>query len=170
MSICKDQLRDKVIQTHGYLYESTFLTSLFDRVYSFKYLGVLITSDLTWSSHTKMVCDKARKLLVYCTESFMMCQLVLCVIMICRPHLDPISQCMAHLILILCGSPHLAKEKELIELECPKLALSLRIASKSWSKPYHDPLLELTPSLILLYHFTINLWNKLDSVTVKAFC
>ena len=35
----------------------------FDRVYSFKYLGVLLTHDLTLSSHMQMVCNKSRKIL-----------------------------------------------------------------------------------------------------------
>ena len=35
----------------------------FDWVYSFKYLWVILTCDLTLSNHTQMVCNKARKIL-----------------------------------------------------------------------------------------------------------
>ena len=34
-----------------------------EQVQSFKYLGVLIASDLSWSSHISMCCTKAKKLL-----------------------------------------------------------------------------------------------------------
>ena len=102
---------------------------LFDRVYSFKYLGVLIAYDLTWYSHTKMVCDKARKLLgllyrkFYDASAGTLCQLYLSMV---RPHLEYASPV---------WSPHLAKDMELIE-GVQKFAL--RIASKSWTMTYHD--------------------------------
>ena len=82
---------------------------LFDRVYSCKYLGVLITCALTWSSHTKMVCNKARKLLgllyrkFYDASAGTRCHLYLSMV---RPHLEYASPV---------WSPHLAKDKELIK-------------------------------------------------------
>ena len=63
----------------------------FDRVYSFKYLGVLLTHDLTWSSHTQMVCNKARKILgllhkrFYNAPASTLFQLYLSMV---RPHLE----------------------------------------------------------------------------------
>ena len=34
-----------------------------EQVESFKYLGVLLSSDLSWSSHIESICTKARKLI-----------------------------------------------------------------------------------------------------------
>ena len=34
-----------------------------DSVQSFKYLGVMLTSDMSWSAHVSMVCSRARKIL-----------------------------------------------------------------------------------------------------------
>ena len=72
-----------------------------------------------------------------------------------RPHLEYASPV---------WSPHLAKDKELIE-SVQKFAL--RIASKSWSMPYHDLLIQFNVSslesrrcvarLTILYKITHNL-------------
>ena len=88
-----------------------------------------------WSSsnYTKMVCDKARKLLgllyrkFYDASAGTLCQLYLSMV---RPHLEYTSPV---------WSPHLAKDMELIE-GVQKFAL--RIASKSWTMTYHDLLIK----------------------------
>ena len=36
-----------------------------DRVTEFKYLGILITADLSWSAHINMICTKARRLVAW---------------------------------------------------------------------------------------------------------
>jgi len=47
---------------------------ILERVEGFKYLGVILTSDLLWSSHVESICTKSRKLLgllyhgSYCTS------------------------------------------------------------------------------------------------------
>ena len=39
----------------------TLGSSVIERTYSYKYLGVTISSDLSWSEHIHIICTKARK-------------------------------------------------------------------------------------------------------------
>ena len=41
-----------------------------ERVYHFKYLGIWLAADLTWSKHIQIVCYKARRLLGYMFRTF----------------------------------------------------------------------------------------------------
>ena len=102
-----------------------------------------------------MVCEKARKILgllyrrFYNASAGTLCQLYLSLV---RPYASPV------------WSPHLAKDKELIE-GVQKFAL--RIASKNWTMTYHDllndfnlPTLETRrceARLIILFKITRNL-------------
>ena len=101
----------------------------FDQVHSFKYLGVLWTCDLTWSSHTQMVCNKARKILgvlhrrFYNAPASTLFQLYLSIV---HPHLEYASPV---------WSLHLAKDKELVE---GVQKFVLRVASKNWTMTQHD--------------------------------
>ena len=40
------------------------------RTYSYKYLGITITSNLSWSQHIHVICSKAKKLLVLLYRQF----------------------------------------------------------------------------------------------------
>ena len=97
-----------------------------------------MTCDLTWSSHTQMVCNKARKILgllhkrFYNAPASTLFQLYLS--MVCS-HLE---------YALPVWSLHLAKDKELVE---GVQKFVFRVVSKNWTMTYHDlldlPLLEI---------------------------
>ena len=77
-----------------------------DQVKMFKYLGVLLSHDLSWGKHVQSVCSKARKILGllyrrFCNNapSNSLVQLYLSLV---RPHLDYASAI---------WSPHVKKDK-----------------------------------------------------------
>ena len=81
-----------------------------DMVDSYKYLGLLISSDLTWSHHIDSICSKARKILgllyrrfSHDTEPHALLQLYLSLV---RPHLEYGSQV---------WDPHLQKDINQLE-------------------------------------------------------
>jgi len=70
--------------------------TILEVVPTFNYLGVLLSSDLSWSSHIQGVCNKARKILgLMCrryyqySDSRILCQLYLSLVW---PHLDYAAQ------------------------------------------------------------------------------
>ena len=103
--------------------------SQLQQVGSVKYLGVLLTSDLTWSQHVDKVCSKTRKLtgLFYrrfcCCNPDLMLQLYKSLI---HPHLEYASQV---------WDPHLLKDVNNLE-KTQKFAL--RVCQKNWSTSYQD--------------------------------
>ena len=98
-------------------------------VTSYKYLGVLITSDLTWSAHISKICIKTRKLIGllykcfyrYCSSD----TLPKLYVSFIRPHLEYAAAS---------WDPFL-KDIDLID-DMQKFAL--RVCLKSWSSPYED--------------------------------
>jgi len=79
-------------------------------VFSFKYLGVLLTSDLLWSGHVKNACTKARQLIGLIYRRFYkyssaqtLHQLYLALV---HPHLE---------YAVSVWSPHLQKDIDMLE-------------------------------------------------------
>ena len=111
-----------------------------ERVHMYKYLGVILTSILSWSEHINSVCMKARKLigLLYRrfyahTNQLTLFKLYTALI---RPHLEHAFQV---------WNPYLKKETEQLE-KVQRFALWMYM--KQWDASYSD-LLELfaTPTL-----------------------
>ena len=101
-----------------------------DMVDSYKYLGLLISSDLSWSHHIDSICSKARKILglLYrrfsCdTEPHALLQLYLSLV---RPHLEYGSQV---------WDPHL--QKDINQLESVQ-KFGLRVCAKQWDLSYNE--------------------------------
>ena len=103
--------------------------SQLQQVNSVKYLGLLLTSDLTWSQHINNICSKTRKLTGLFYRRFHHChpQLMLRLYKsLVRPHLEYASQV---------WDPHLNRDVDSLE-NVQKFAL--RVCQKSWSAPYHE--------------------------------
>ena len=101
-----------------------------NRVECFKYLGVLLSSDLSWTPHITSVCSKARQILGLLYRRFYnyaegdtLKQLYLSLI---RPHLE--YACPV-------WDPHTMKDKTLLE-NVQKFAF--RMATKQWDSGYQD--------------------------------
>ena len=101
-----------------------------EQVDIFKYLGVLLSHDLSWGGHVQSICSKARKILGLLYRRFYnnapgdsLLQLYLSLV---RPHLDYASAI---------WSPHLMKDKDALE-NVQKLAC--RMATTIWDSSYQD--------------------------------
>ena len=110
-----------------------------ERVDSYRYLGVLLTGDLSWSLQVESVCQKARRILGLLYRHFYgqasqesLKQLYLSLV---RPHLDHACQV---------WDPYLAKDQNALE-RVQKFACKL-ITSR-WDSSYEDllKLLDLKP-------------------------
>ena len=99
-----------------------------DQVNTFKYLGVLLSHDLSWSEHVQLICSKARKLLglfYRCFYNNMSSDSLLQLyIFLVRPHLEYASAV---------WFPHLKKDKDTLE-KIQKFAC--RMATRSWGNGY----------------------------------
>ena len=113
--------------------------SALDRVDNYKYLGVLLTDNLSWSMQVESVCQKARRVLGLLYRRFYgqasqetLKQLYLSLV---RPHLDYACQV---------WDPHLLKDKTALE-KIQKFACKL--ATSKWESGYEDllSLMELQP-------------------------
>ena len=101
-----------------------------DMVDSYKYLGLLISSDLSWSHHIDSICGKARKILgllyrrfSHDAEPYALLQLYLSLV---RPHLEYRSQV---------WDPHL--QKDINQLEGVQ-KFGLRICARQWDLSYDE--------------------------------
>ena len=97
---------------------------------SYKYLGLLISSDLSWSHHIDSICGKARKILgllyrrfSHDAEPYALLQLYLSLV---RPHFEYGSQV---------WDPHL--QKDINQLEGVQ-KFGLRICAKQWDLSYNE--------------------------------
>ena len=96
-----------------------------ERVKHFKYLGLWISDDLSWSYHIEAVCSKARRMLGFIYRFF-------------SPHCDTntiLSLYKAHVLPILdyasvVWDPHLKKDQQLLD---SVQHFALKIASRSWN-------------------------------------
>ena len=111
-----------------------------ETVPTFKYLGLLFTSDLSWSRHVKGVCTKAKKILGLLYRRFYqhadqqtLHQLYISIV---RPHMEYAAPV---------WDPHLRKDQDLLE-STQKFAC--KMMTKKWDRGY-DELLNMTnlPSL-----------------------
>ena len=101
------------------------------KVECFKYLGLLLSSDLSWTPHITSICSKAKRLLGLLYRRFYnfvedrntLKQLYLSLV---RPHLE--YACPV-------WDPHTVKDQTLLE-NVQKFAL--RMASKQWDSGYQD--------------------------------
>ena len=109
-----------------------------ERVYSYKYLGILLTSDLSWSAHISTICSKARQQIGMLYHKFYRYSDVdtlkqLCVAFI-RPHLEYATAVW-----------DLSKDKQ--ELESVQ-RFACRVCTKSWDDAYCDMLHTLNIPLL----------------------
>ena len=129
-----------------------------ERVTSFKYLGILLTSDLKWSCHIESICSKARKILGliyrrFCehAEPSALLQLYMSLV---RPHLE--YGC--HI-----WDPHLQKDKVMLE---NVQKFGLRICARQWDLGYNELLSNFhAPTLQdrRLYHKLCNMYKIVNN-------
>ena len=106
-------------------------------VNSYKYLGFVITSDLSWSSHINYICSKAKKMLGMLYRQFSNHSSEPAMIRLYLTLVRPVLEYGAEV-----WHPHLIKDIQALE-NVQKFAL--RICSKQWQMSYPD----------LLNHFKI---------------
>jgi hypothetical protein len=122
---------------------------------TFKYLGIILSSDLSWSNHINNTCSKAKQILGLIYRRFYrhsnkqtLRQLYLSLV---RPHLE-YAACV--------WSPHL--QKDIDTLEKTQLFAS-KICTKTWDSSYYELLTKLhLPSLAQLrLHMNLCLMYKI---------
>ena len=115
-----------------------------EKVRHFKYLGICLSDDLTWSKHIESVCYKARRLLGYIYHTF-------------SPYCSPESILHLYKTQVLpileygcvIWDPHFKKDKKLLE---SVQYFAIQIATKTWSShntslPHELPSLESRASI-----------------------
>jgi hypothetical protein len=100
-----------------------------ERVFEFKYLGVLLAHDLSWSPHIKSICSKAKRLLGLFYRQFYKVDHTLilkCYMTMVRPILDYCCTVWA---------PHTAIDVKRLE---NVQYFALKMATRSWREHYED--------------------------------
>ena len=96
----------------------------------FKYLGLLITSDLSWTTHINNICSKARRILGLVYRRFYghsdVATLRQLYVSLVRPHLEYAAPVL---------SPHLQKDIAMLE---KTQQFASRICTKNWDAGYHE--------------------------------
>ena len=107
-----------------------------ERVFKYKYLGVIFTSDLSWSEHIQSTSSKAKKLLSVLYRQFYRhsSSSILATLYksIVRPHLEYASPV---------WNPYLERDIKLLE-SVQKMAL--KICTKHWNSSYEDNLAKVS--------------------------
>ena len=103
-----------------------------ERVYKYKYLGVVLTDDLMWSEHINHITNKAKKAVGFVYRQFYdmssKSSLLQLYISLIRPHLEYASQV---------WDPFLVKDIERLE-SVQKFAL--KMCNKNWASSYSENL------------------------------
>ena len=103
--------------------------AMLPQVNSVKYLGIHLSSDLSWSSHISNKCSKTRKLIGLMYRQFHLCNPETALKLyktFVRPHLEYAS---------IAWDPHLVKDTQSLE-QTQKFAL--RTCFKDWSCSYEE--------------------------------
>ena len=101
-----------------------------EQVTAFKYLGILLSSDLSWSSHISTTCSKAKRLLGLLYRRFYNSANVPAMLQLYTALVRPVLEYAAPV-----WDPHLAKDINQLE-DIQKFAL--KICTKRWNHNYHD--------------------------------
>ena len=106
------------------------LGSPMEKVDCYKYLGLLITKNLTWSTHITSICSKAKKILGLIYRRFYTSSnqeaIKQLYISLVRPHLDYACQV---------WDPHLAKDKKILE---DVQRFGCKLAAHQWDSSYQE--------------------------------
>ena len=99
-----------------------------ERVYSYKYLGILLTSDLSWSAHISTLCSKARQQIgkLY-HKVYRYSDVKRLYVAFIRPNLEYASAV---------WDPHLSQDIQKLESQ----HFACRICTKRWNDAYSDML------------------------------
>ena len=137
-SKCKSMIVSRK-KSQSYSFSLTLGGKQLEQVESFKYLGVLLSNNLSFSQHIQTICTKARKILGLLYRKFYMNMsnkaLLQLYISLVRPHLEYASPV---------WNPHLKKDiKQLEEVE----KFALKMITRQWDLGYQNllELVELTP-------------------------
>ena len=101
-----------------------------DRVHQYKYLGVVLTDDLTWTTHISEIANKARRIIGFIYRQFYSMSSTTALLQLyaslIRPHLEYAVQV---------WDPFLSKNIQKLEL-VQKFAL--KMCCKSWNSTYSE--------------------------------
>ena len=108
---------------------------MLEQVHSYRYLGIMVTSTLSWRDHIQQICNKARKLIGILYRNFSAwadTHTLRCLYLVCiRPHLEYACQL---------WDPYLTGDINMLE-SVQKFAC--RVCLKRWDLDYYNMLLLL---------------------------